>query len=85
MNDFIDICDLPEHLQKPGTSTSITSGEIWRPVSLDEVCRVHIQRVLQLCEGNRVRASKFLGIGRPSLYRYLKRDAPAKQAGATAA
>jgi DNA-binding NtrC family response regulator len=83
-NDFIDICDLPEHLQKPGASMAAAGGETWRPVSLDEVRRVHIQRVLQLCEGNRVRASKILGIGRTSLYRYLKRDGPAK-AGATAA
>jgi DNA-binding NtrC family response regulator len=35
---------------------------------------VHIQRVLQMCMGNRLRAAQVLGIGRTSLYRYLKRD-----------
>jgi DNA-binding NtrC family response regulator len=33
---------------------------------------VHI--VLMTCQGNRLRAAQFLGIGRTSLYRYLKRD-----------
>jgi DNA-binding NtrC family response regulator len=35
---------------------------------------VHIQRVLAMCMGNRLRAAQVLGIGRTSLYRYLKRD-----------
>ena len=33
-----------------------------------------IQRVLDMCQGNRLRAAQILGIGRTSLYRYLKRD-----------
>jgi transcriptional regulator of acetoin/glycerol metabolism len=43
-------------------------------VSLDEVRKAHIQKVLQMCNGNRLRAAQILGIGRTSLYRYLKRD-----------
>jgi DNA-binding protein Fis len=39
------------------------------------VLKVHIQKVLELCQGNRLRAAQILGIGRTSLYRYLKRDA----------
>jgi DNA-binding protein Fis len=35
---------------------------------------MHIQRVLEMCQGNRLRAAQILGIGRTSLYRYLKRD-----------
>jgi len=35
---------------------------------------MHIQRVLEMCRGNRLRAAQILGIGRTSLYRYLKRD-----------
>jgi DNA-binding protein Fis len=35
---------------------------------------MHIQRVLDICKGNRLRAAQVLGIGRTSLYRYLKRD-----------
>lgn len=33
-----------------------------------------IQKVLQMCNGNRLRAAQILGIGRTSLYRYLKHD-----------
>jgi DNA-binding NtrC family response regulator len=72
--EFIDLADLPEHLQKPDTR-SADRGESWRPLSLDEVRRHHIRRVLEMCRGNRLRAAQILGIGRTSLYRYLKRDA----------
>ena len=48
------------------------SGNSW---ALDEIRKVHIQRVLEMCQGNRLRAAQILGIGRTSLYRYLKRDA----------
>jgi len=71
--DFIDIGDLPEHLQKPGRYVSATEGN-WRPLPLEEVRRAHIERVLESCKGNRVRAAQMLGIGRTSLYRFLKRN-----------
>jgi DNA-binding NtrC family response regulator len=70
--DFIDLADLPEQLQYR-EARSLEGGD-WKPLSLDEVDKVHIQRVLQMCQGNRLRAAQFLGIGRTSLYRYLKRD-----------
>src|ERR1700675_2661308 len=70
--DFIDLTDLPENLQHRGQRTA--QGTEWRPLSLDEVRKVHIQRVLAMCMGNRLRAVQVLGIGRTSLYRYLKRD-----------
>jgi ActR/RegA family two-component response regulator len=41
---------------------------------LDEVRSDHIQRVLDMCHGNRVRTAQVLGIGRTSLYRFLKRS-----------
>jgi DNA-binding NtrC family response regulator len=71
--NFIDLPDLPEHFQNRGAIN--TRGEEWRPLSLDEIRKVHIQKVLELCQGNRLRAAQILGIGRTSLYRYLKRDA----------
>jgi DNA-binding NtrC family response regulator len=80
--EFIDVGDLPEHLRKPLGNGS-KAGD-WRPLPLDEVRRIHIQRVLEACNGNRVRASHVLGIGRTSLYRFLKR-AGNKQAATPAA
>jgi DNA-binding NtrC family response regulator len=77
VSDFIDVGDLPEHLQKPH-GRAAGAGEPWRPLPLEEVRRMHIQRVLEVCEGNRVRAAQVLGIGRTSLYRYLKRAGKTK-------
>jgi two-component system NtrC family response regulator len=78
--DFIDIGDLPEQLQhrNPGGA----EGDDWRPLSLDEVRKVHIQKVLEMCQDNRLRAAQVLGIGRTSLYRYLKRDKVASRSKA---
>jgi DNA-binding NtrC family response regulator len=77
-NDFIDVHDLPEQLQKPA---KIGEGaQSWRPVPLEDVRRNHIERVLDLCSGNRVRAAQMLGIGRTSLYRYLKREGKVRPA-----
>lgn len=70
--DFIDVADLPQHIQKPRHRMPLAGAE-WRPVPLDEVRRVHIERVLEACGGNRVKAAHMLGIGRTSLYRFLKR------------
>ena len=85
--EFIDLADLPENLQRRGPQAR--AQDDWRPLSLDEVRKQHIQRVLQMCQGNRLRAAQILGIGRTSLYRYLKRDGfdvpHPNRSGATAA
>src|SRR5579871_3278840 len=73
VNDFIDVDDLPENLAKPAPHDG-RAGDSWRPLPLEEVRRQHIRRVLESCEGNRVRAAQMLGIGRTSLYRFLKRN-----------
>jgi len=70
--DFIDLSDLPEQLHH--RTPRLPGDDDWQPLSLDEVRKVHIQKVLQMCNGNRLRAAQILGIGRTSLYRYLKRD-----------
>lgn len=72
--DLLDLEDLPKHIQSGPVHMSANSDS-WRPVTLEEVERVHVQRVLDLCEGNQVRAAEMLGIGRTSLYRHLKRTA----------
>jgi transcriptional regulator with PAS, ATPase and Fis domain len=70
--DFIDVLDLPQHLQRPSSQAS--TSESWHPLPLEEVRKHHIRRTLDLCGGNRVRAAQMLGIGRTSLYRHLKRE-----------
>jgi DNA-binding NtrC family response regulator len=72
-NEFIDVEDLPANLRKPEGRIG-PAEENWRPLPMDEVRRIHIKRVLEMCEGNRVRAAQILGIGRTSLYRFLKRE-----------
>ncbi len=73
-NEFMDVDDLPVIVRKPGRHSHSATDENWRPLPLDEVRRIHIKRVLEMCGGNRVRASQILGIGRTSLYRFLKSE-----------
>src|SRR5947209_6619570 len=42
--DFIDLADLPEGLQHRGPRTA--NGDEWRPLSLEDVRKIHIHRVL---------------------------------------
>jgi DNA-binding NtrC family response regulator len=63
--------DLAEQLRKLQNATVMLNGD-WRPLRLSEMRSMHIQRVLETCHGNRVRAARMLGIGRTSLYRFLK-------------
>jgi DNA-binding NtrC family response regulator len=41
--------------------------------TLDEVCDMYIRRMLDLCGGHREATARVLGIGRTSLYRYLRK------------
>jgi DNA-binding NtrC family response regulator len=77
--DFIDLADLPEGLQHRGPRNA--DGDDWRPLSLEEMRKVHIHRILDMCQGNRLRAAQVLGIGRTSLYRYLKEGAEERPKG----
>jgi DNA-binding NtrC family response regulator len=70
--DFIDVADLPKQLHKRSSEVS-PSNAAWRPIPLEELNQIHVQRVLEMCEGNHARAAEILGIGRTTLYRYLKR------------
>jgi two-component system, NtrC family, response regulator AtoC len=71
-SDSIGVDDLPEVLRLPGGSQT-AAGDAWRPMPLAQVRQHHIDRVLEMCGGNRLRAAQILGIGRTSLYRFLKR------------
>jgi DNA-binding NtrC family response regulator len=63
--------DLAERLRKLQSSAITPNGD-WRPLPLSEMRSMHIQRVLETCNSNRVRVARMLGIGRTSLYRFLK-------------
>lgn len=40
----------------------------------NEICNTYISRVLEMCGGSRTETARMLGIGRTSLYRFLRRD-----------
>jgi DNA-binding NtrC family response regulator len=71
-NDCIDLADLPEHLEFQRTTSA--QREDWKPLSLEVMRKLHVQRVLEMYDGNRLQAARALGIGRTSLYRQLRRD-----------
>ena len=83
ISEFIDVADLPEQLRMPAARNEV-QGSTWRPLPLEEVRRIHIHRVLEMSHGNRVRAAQLLGIGRTSLYRYLKRSNRLSKSNASA-
>ncbi|MFP4176265.1 MAG: sigma-54-dependent transcriptional regulator [Planctomycetota bacterium] len=66
--------DLPEYLSDeltPGTSADSLQSMAGQP--LEEVEKAHIQRTLDLVDGNRQKASELLGIGERTLYRKIRK------------
>jgi DNA-binding NtrC family response regulator len=70
-SELIDVRDLPEMLKKNRTPESSVDESL---LTLAEVHRMHVLRVLRKVEGNKARAAKILGINRATLYRLLKED-----------
>ena len=64
-NEIIDVADLPERLQRP------IANDHDEMVSLDEIQRRHVMRILELTGNNKVRTAEILGISRATLYRLL--------------
>lgn len=71
--NLIDIEDLPERLRKP-LHEDLGGNEIF--LSLEEVQRRHVLRVLESVGGNKARAAEVLGIGRATIYQLLSRMKP---------
>lgn len=67
---LIDIGDLPERFRKP-VNEGFSNDETL--LSLEEVQRRHIMRVLEVVGGNKARAAEVLGIGRGTIYHLLSR------------
>jgi DNA-binding NtrC family response regulator len=57
-----------------GAATDENSGEDF--LSLDELERIHIRRVLEGAEGNLSRAAEILGVTRTTLYNKLRKYNP---------
>jgi len=68
--NLIDIGDLPERLRGPLEEES-AGGDAF--VSLEEMQRRHVLRVLEGVGGNKARAAELLGIGRATIYQMLSR------------
>ncbi|HLV87832.1 MAG TPA: sigma-54 dependent transcriptional regulator [Candidatus Sulfotelmatobacter sp.] len=68
--NLIDISDLPERLRGPIDEELRQTDEF---LSLEEVQRRHILRVLESVGGNKARAAEVLGIGRATIYQLLSR------------
>jgi DNA-binding NtrC family response regulator len=68
--NLIDIRDLPERLRGP-LSDDLGGDEKF--LSLEELQRRHILRVLEGVGGNKARAAEVLGIGRATIYQLLSR------------
>ena len=66
----IDAEDVPRYVKQPeGAESSSGVGG----VNLEEKEKESIRKALALCEGNREKAAKMLGIGERTLYRKIKR------------
>jgi DNA-binding NtrC family response regulator len=71
-SDVIDIRDLPVRIQNLRPAEN-TESEV--ELSMDQLARLHAQRVLAHVGGNKVRAAEILGISRTYLYELLKQSA----------
>jgi two-component system, NtrC family, response regulator AtoC len=71
----IQVEDLPEKIRSQPTRRSISMTGTDHPelMSLEEVERRHVLRVLEACQGNRTDAAKILDLDRKTLYRKLLR------------
>jgi transcriptional regulator of acetoin/glycerol metabolism len=65
--------DLLDKVRKSCHATAMSGGELTELITLEEVERRHVLRVLEACYGNRTDAAKILGLDRKTLYRKLLR------------
>jgi len=69
----IQVEDLPEKIRNSRRTATMSGSELPELLTLEEVERRHVLRVLEACHGNRTDAAKILGLDRKTLYRKLLR------------
>ncbi len=73
--EFVGVSDLPVHIQGDCTAHTpllISSDESDGDLSLKELEKRHIEKVLKKTGGNKVQSGKILGLSRSTLYRKLE-------------
>ena len=65
--------DLPDEIRSSRRAATRSGSELTELLTLEEVERRHVLRVLEACDGNRTDAAKILGLDRKTLYRKLLR------------
>lgn len=71
---LIDIQDLPERFRESNGVEGATDDAL---LSLEEIQKRHVLRVLEGVGGNKARAAEVLGIGRATIYQFLSKIKPA--------
>jgi two-component system response regulator HydG len=66
----IDVEDVPRYVKQPAEAGSVSGVA---GVNLEEGEKERIRKALAMCDGNREKAAKMLGIGERTLYRKIKR------------
>jgi two-component system response regulator AtoC len=69
----IQVEDLPEKIRSSRHRLSLSGTELPELLTLEEIERRHVLRVLEACNSNRTDAAKMLGLDRKTLYRKLLR------------
>jgi DNA-binding NtrC family response regulator len=71
--DVVTTDDLPERIRAHARSELVVDSSADEMVTLDEMQRRYVRRVLAAFRGNKTRAARALGIDRRSLYRRINR------------
>jgi len=77
VGDKIHACDLPLGGAEFSAPTASENGDEF--LSLEELERLHIERILAATEGNHTRAAEILGVTRTTLYNKLAKYNPASE------
>ena len=72
--DHLTVEDLPERISRyEGSRSSLGEVESEHMLTLDELEKRYVDRVLKAAKGNKTQAAKLLGVDRRTLYRKLER------------